>query len=166
VTGSPRTAGLALLGLLALVVVPAASAGVAQETELAQRYAPVVRLVAGTGDCGPAEPYRPIDVNVLFGEPTVALRGPWGGGDLVKIGPAAQDLERLYQYHLDFPGMALHPACDYLHWQSRLIGRHGRHAVRRADHRLRLIRREDAPRARGGAQPAELPAEIEGAWSG
>ena len=45
----------------------------------------------------------------------------WGGGDLVKIGPTAKDLSKgLYQYHLDFPGNALAPGCDYLHWQRRL----------------------------------------------
>ena len=62
-----------------------------------------------------AKPYVPIDVDVLFGEPTVALRGPWGGGDLVKVGPTAPDLARgLYEYHLDFPGDALHPGCSVL----------------------------------------------------
>jgi hypothetical protein len=122
--GSTHVTRLTLLVLLALALVPAASADVAHETELAQRYSPIVRLVADTGDCGPGDPYLPIDVNVLFGEPTVALRGAWGGGDLVKIGPAAKDLSKgLYQYHLDFPGHALDPGCDYLHWQSRLIGR-------------------------------------------
>ena len=28
-------------------------------------------------ECGPGEPYEPIDVDLLFDEPTVALRGPW-----------------------------------------------------------------------------------------
>src|SRR4051794_11090148 len=120
---SKRVTRLALLVLLALVVVPAASADVAQEKELAQRYSPVVRLVAPGGDCGPGELYLPIDVNLLFGAPTVALRGAWGGGDLVKIAPTAKDLSKgLYQYHLDFPGHALDPGCDYRHWQTRLIG--------------------------------------------
>jgi len=111
---------LALAALAALLVAPSATASTAQEDALAQRYAPVVRLVADTGDCEPDMPYRPIDVNVLFDEPTVALRGPWGN-DLVKIGPAARDLtDRLYGYHLDFPGNALRPGCDYLDWQARL----------------------------------------------
>jgi hypothetical protein len=79
-----------------------------------------VRLVAHT-DCPPGKPYTPIDVDLLFNEPTVALRGPWGN-DLVKIGPTASDLAKgLYQYHLDFPGNALDPGCDYLHWERRLI---------------------------------------------
>jgi hypothetical protein len=47
----------------------------------------------------------PLDVDVLFDEPTVALRGPWGNADLVKIAPKAADLSAdRYEYHLDFPG--------------------------------------------------------------
>jgi hypothetical protein len=107
--------------VVALAAAPAASADVAQERELAQRYAPVVRLVADTGDCGTGKPYLPIDVNLLFDEPTVALRGPWGN-DLVKIGPTANDLAKgLYEYHLDFPGDALSPGCGYLRWERRLV---------------------------------------------
>jgi len=112
---------LALLGAGAVVLVPAAAADGAQESALAQRYAPVVRLVAHT-DCAPGKPYLPINVNLLFGEPTVALRGPWGPGDLVKIGPTAKDLSKgLFDYHLDFPGSALAPGCDYLRWQRMLV---------------------------------------------
>jgi hypothetical protein len=110
---------LALVALVGLTLAPLASADLGQERALAERYAPVVRLVA-QADCSPAEPYRPIDVDVLFDEPTVALRGPWGN-DLVKIGPTADDLGRgLFDYHLDFPGSALHPGCDYLDWERRL----------------------------------------------
>ena len=103
----------------ALVVVSPAAADLTQQRELATRYAPVVRLVERTG-CPPGKPYQPIDVDLLFGEPTVALRGPWGN-DLVEIGPEAKDLgERLFNYHLDFPGNALRPGCDYLDWERRL----------------------------------------------
>ena len=73
-----------------------------------------------TEECGPGEPYSPIDVDLLFGEPTVALRGPWGADDLVKIGPTAEDLVGLFEYHLDFPGNALDPGCDYERWERRL----------------------------------------------
>jgi hypothetical protein len=115
-----RATLLSLGALVALALAPAAAATVAQEAALAERYAPVVRLVAGTSSCEPDKPYQPIDVNVLFGEPTVALTGPWSG-DVVKIGPEAKDLgERLFGYHLDFPGNALHPGCDYRDWESRL----------------------------------------------
>ena len=117
-----RLLPVTLFALGALVLAPAAAADRAQEAELAKRYAPVVRLVSHT-DCAPGKPYLPIDVNLLFGEPTVALRGPWNQGDLVKIGPTAKDLSKgLFDYHLDFPGSALEPGCDYLRWQRRLVG--------------------------------------------
>ncbi len=110
--------------LLALALPATALADRAQETALAQRYAPVVRLVADT-DCEPGDPYVPIPVDLLFDEPTVALRGPWSNAGVVRIGPDAEDLARgLYQYHLDFPGNALDPGCDYLHWQRRLTVGH------------------------------------------
>src|SRR5919112_2825986 len=79
----------ALIVGAALVVVPPATGALSQERELAERYAPVVRLVERTG-CPPGKPYQPIDVDLLFGEPTVALTGPWSR-DVVKIGPSAQD---------------------------------------------------------------------------
>ena len=110
----------ALVAAVALVVAPTAAADLADETALAEKYAPVVRLVEQTEECGPGEPYVPMDVDVLFGDPTVALRGPWNAFDLVKIGPAADDLAGLYEYHLDFPGNALDPGCTYELWARRL----------------------------------------------
>ncbi len=111
----------ALVAVLSLVAVPCAAADLADETALAERYAPVVRLVAQAQDCGYGESYEPIDVDLLFGEQTVALRGPWGPDDLIKVGPTAEDVARnLYEYHLDFPGNALDPGCDYERWANRL----------------------------------------------
>jgi hypothetical protein len=82
----------------------------------------VVRLVRQQEACGYGEPYVPIDVDVLFGNPTVALRGPWGAADLLRVGPTTADLSRgLYEYHLDFPGNALAPGCDYERWDDRLV---------------------------------------------
>ena len=107
--------------LVALAAAPAAGADTADETALAERYAPVVRLVEQAEECGPGEPYEPLDVDVLFDEPTVALRGPWGSGDLIQVGPSADDLTGgLYEYHLDFPGNALAPGCDYERWARRI----------------------------------------------
>jgi len=95
------------------------------EQALAKRYAPVVRLVEQKDECGPGEPYRPLDVDALFGQPTVALRGPWNAADLVKIGPTADDLAGgLYEYHLDFPGDALSPGCGYERWARRVSEGH------------------------------------------
>ena len=118
----PRGGRLAALAGLALVcaLVRAVPALADAEQDLAAKYAPVVRLVEQTEECGPGEPYRPMDVDRLFGDSTVALRGPWNATDLVKIGPAAEDLAGLYEYHLDFPGSALDPGCGYERWARRL----------------------------------------------
>ncbi len=116
----PRALLVVLAAGVALAAAPAAAADLADETALAEKYAPVVRLVEQTEECGPGEPYVPTDVDVLFGDPTVALRGPWNAFDLVKIGPAADDLAGLYEYHLDFPGNALDPGCTYELWARRL----------------------------------------------
>jgi hypothetical protein len=116
-----RLVSLMLVAGFALALPTAAAADQDQERALAERYAPVVRLVSHTG-CAPGKPYLPINVNLLFGEPTVALRGPWLQGDLVKIGPSAKDLSKgRFEYHLDFPGSALEPGCDYLRWERRLV---------------------------------------------
>jgi len=107
----------AILGALA----PAAPADVSAETTLADRYSPVVRLVAQTEDCGSGEPYDPIDVNAVLGNDQVALRGPWQESNLVSVAPTASDLAvGLKNYHLDFPGDALRPGCTYEQWERSL----------------------------------------------
>ena len=165
-----RLLPMTLLVLGTLVLAPAAAADRAQEAALAQRYAPVVRLVTHT-DCSPGKPYLPIDVNLLFGEPTVALRGPWTPTDLVKIGPTAKDLSTgLFDYHLDFPGSALDPGCDYVRWDRRLTtgtepdrlrARRDRPRATREARApvlalLRLQRLEQPARGRLGDDPARL----------
>ena len=94
-----RRCGIGTLAALAaaLALAPAAAADLADEQALAERYAPVVRLVEQTEECGPGEPYEPMDVDRLFGERTVALRGPWNNTDLVKIAPTANDIAGLYE---------------------------------------------------------------------
>ncbi len=111
----------ALAVAAALLVSPVASADLADEQALAERFAPVVRLVEQEEECGPGEPYDPLDVQLLFDdEPTVALRGPWNPADLVKIGPADADLVNRFEYHLDFPGDPLDAGCNYETWARRL----------------------------------------------
>jgi hypothetical protein len=111
-----------VVACLAVVWAPTAAADLADEQALAERFAPVVRLVEQEEECaGPGEPYDPLNVDLLFDdEPTVALRGPWSATDLVKIGPRAEDLRNRFEYHLDFPGNALDPGCDYERWTRRL----------------------------------------------
>ena len=117
-----RARAIVVLGALALAAaLPAAAvADLRDEQALAERYAPVVRLVEQPEECGPGEPYEPMDVDHLFGERTVALRGPWNDTDLVKIAPTAKDLAGLYEYHLDFPGNPLQAGCDYERWARRI----------------------------------------------
>jgi hypothetical protein len=116
-----RCALLALVAAAALLCAQAARADLVDETALADRYAPVVALVDQDEECGPGEPYEPIDVELLFDEPTVALRGPWESSGLVKIAPVAADLvDGRFEYHLDFPGNALEPGCSYERWARRL----------------------------------------------
>jgi hypothetical protein len=106
--------------IVGVALVFAAAAG-AQEEELAERYAPVVRLVEQEEECGPGEPYEPIDIDAILDEETVSLRGPWKSNDLVTIAPSADDLgQGLYEYNLDFPGDALNPGCGYERWARRV----------------------------------------------
>jgi hypothetical protein len=110
---------------VALAWTPIASADLQDETALAERHAPVVRLVEQIEECGHGEPYEPMNVDLLFDEPTVALRGPWNPVDLIEVGPSAEDLGGgLYEYHLDLPGDALNPGCTYERWARRLSEGH------------------------------------------
>jgi hypothetical protein len=115
-----RVAAAVLAGLAALVAVPAAAADYEDEKALAERHAPVVRVVEQSEDCGYGEPFVPTDIDRLLGEDTVALRGPWSPSDLVKIGPVAEDLVGRFEYHLDFPGDALDAGCTYERWANRI----------------------------------------------
>jgi hypothetical protein len=92
---------------------------------LAQRYAPVVRLVQQEEPCGHGEPYVPTDVNLVLGNPDVAFRGPWDKTNIIKVAPTAQDLSKgLFDYHLDFPGSAVQPGCTYDEWSHRVNDGH------------------------------------------
>ena len=75
-----RATLLSIVAAVAFTVAPSAAADLADETALAQKYAPVVRLVEQTEECGPGEAFQPTDVDVLFGDRTVALRGPMEPG--------------------------------------------------------------------------------------
>ncbi|MGE5688944.1 MAG: hypothetical protein ACM33B_00150 [Pseudomonadota bacterium] len=119
----PAAAAAAVVTAVVALALPAwAPAALSDEEELARRYAPVVRLVEQVDECGPGEPYEPMDVDALLDEETVALRGPWNQSDLVAIGPGGDDLDGRYEYHLDFPGSALNPGCGYERWARRISG--------------------------------------------
>ena len=71
--------GVVCVAALALAAAGTAAAAGSPEQQLADRYAPVVRLVAQDKPCAHGEPYEPSDVNLVLGSPDVALRGPWAG---------------------------------------------------------------------------------------
>src|SRR5829696_8586809 len=117
-------AGVVALATVLAVGLTTAPAAAATEDEqaLAERFAPVVRLVEQDVECGPGEPYRPSDVELVLGDPSVALRGPWAEDDMLQAGPTAVDLGKgLYGYHLDYPGNPLEAGCDYEKW-ARVSG--------------------------------------------
>ncbi len=118
--GAARLGFLAAVVLLALVMTPVAAADLADEQALAEKYAPIVRVVEQQDVCSYGEPFIPTDIDLLLDEETVALRGPWNVTDLVKIAPTGDDLVKRFEYHLDFPGNALDPGCDYNLWAQRL----------------------------------------------
>lgn len=108
------------LGTLTSTAAPA-SADEADEQQLAELYAPVMLLEVQDEACGPGEPYEPSDVDPLFDNPSVALRGPWTQQDLIRVAPDADRLsEGLDDYALDFPGNPLKPGCGYEQWADRV----------------------------------------------
>lgn len=114
---------LVALALVAGLAARTATAAPASQAErlLAEKWAPIVHLP--NVDCEGGRPYEPVDVDILFANPEVALRGPWDRTNLVKVAPVASDLAKgLYDYHLDYPGDALDPGCTYELWQARLDG--------------------------------------------
>lgn len=94
------------------------------ETSLAAKFRPVMSLVEQTEECGPGEPYVPSDVDVMFDNPAVALRGPWTQRDMVTAAPTVEDVaEGLPGYSLDLPGDPLDPECSYEKWANTEWGK-------------------------------------------
>jgi hypothetical protein len=116
-----------LLGLLVLATgfAFAPPAGAVQDDtaaqELAERYAPVVRLQVRSDECDQGEHFQPTDVEAVLGDQEVALRGPWTSADLISVAPEGGELsDGLPGYFLDFPGNALRPGCTYAEWSARI----------------------------------------------
>lgn len=124
-----RILRLAIVCLAAVALVLVAGPGRARAAassdataRLIERYAPELRVKQVPGSCGIGEPYVPVDVDLLMGNPEVALRGPWDTTNIVTVAPTAAQLSHgLWGYHLDFPGNALQPGCTYEEWQQRLM---------------------------------------------
>jgi hypothetical protein len=116
-----RVCLVALTSLLATAALAAPAAAADPAAELATRYAPIVRLVEQKEPCGHGEPYVPTNVDLVLGNPEVALRGPWDTTNVVEVAPTAADISKgLSSYHLDFPGDALSPGCTYDEWSHTI----------------------------------------------
>jgi hypothetical protein len=104
-----------VLGLTAVPAGASESTGDPDALELARRHAPIVLIQRQTEECGPGEPYLPTDALALVGHPDVELRD--GRRRIVTTGPTGADLARApHDWHIDFPGAALRPGCDFERW--------------------------------------------------
>ncbi|MCP4224785.1 MAG: hypothetical protein GY773_15725 [Actinomycetia bacterium] len=110
----------AMVGLLVCLfttsVWPASALGQEDSTqELAEQYAPVIKVRAQQEDCDRGgEQYTPTSAEIVLDNPQVLLRQVGTGNPTTKIGPAASDLFGLGEgFYLDFPGNALAPGCLY-----------------------------------------------------
>jgi hypothetical protein len=120
-----RLVGALVAAIVGVLLTPAAARAADPALALAQRYAPVVRLVAQTEPCKHGEAYVPTNVDLVLGNPEVAFRGPWDKTNIIKVAPSAQDLAHgLFDYHLDFPGSAVAPGCTYDEWSHRIDDGH------------------------------------------
>jgi hypothetical protein len=108
-----------LLLVMAVVAVPAPARGAVPAgpaaRQLAERYAPVVMLRRYDAPCGATgEPFVPMTVDAVLGNPEVALRQVGNGDPVIKWAPTAHDLYgRGPGVYLDFAGDALRPGCVY-----------------------------------------------------
>jgi hypothetical protein len=99
-------------GLVLGAASPDAVAAGASAEKLVERYSPIVAFRRQQEPCGSGEAYRPTSVNLVLGNPAVALRDP--SGKVVTEAPSAADLWGLGEnYYLDLPGDPIHPGCDY-----------------------------------------------------
>lgn len=130
----PGRASLAIALLLGILITllgwaPAASATpsgnhvrsaaptTSAEQQLADRYAPIVVVRRQDVPCGDGEPFRPVPVTTVLGNPDVVLRGP--DGAVVKVAPTAADIAGKGDgFYLDYPGSPLTPGCDYETWSK------------------------------------------------
>lgn len=98
------------------------------EQQLVERYAPIVYLKRQRFACDTSgEPYTPLPVEAILGDPQVILRLDSGADDasfdpIITTGPGMEDIAFLGDgYYLDFPGNPLEPQCSYEQWGRRKL---------------------------------------------
>jgi hypothetical protein len=101
------------------------------EQQLVDRYAPIVYLKRQRNVCDTSgEPYTPLPVEAVLGDPQVLLRLDSGAEEasfdpIVTTGPTMDDIAFLGEgYYLDFPGNPLEPQCSYEQWARRKLDDH------------------------------------------
>jgi hypothetical protein len=120
----PVLIGAVLIGVLLSVAPPASARSGDDATtdaarELAERYAPVVGLQTQREPCGPGEPYLPTSALEVTEQPGVMLRD--ASGRVITEAPSAADLAAASDdWHIDYPGDALRPGCDFERWLRSL----------------------------------------------
>lgn len=109
--GACLLVSLAVGGLSAAPTHAGESASTASdEQELADLHAPLLRTRVQPSACGPGEPYQVMPATDALGRDGVVLRTPEGTAPA----PTGADLAGADERsHLDFPGNALRPECDY-----------------------------------------------------
>lgn len=89
---------------------------------LAERFVPIVMLRVRESECAEyGEPYLPIPVDLVLGNPDVELRQNAGGKQaddpVLMTGPTAADLAQApSDTYLDYPGNPRNPECTYEKW--------------------------------------------------
>ena len=90
--------------------------------QLVDRYAPIIGLKDQEAACdADGEPYYPVSVDVVLGNPDVALKRATGSSsssdEVVMMGPVAADLfAKGDGYYLDLPGNPRRAGCSYETW--------------------------------------------------
>lgn len=85
----------------------------AAEQELASKFAPILYMQAQSQPCGDGDPFTPVDLDALFGQPAIRFR-PSATALEATPGPVAADLfGQAAGTFLDFPGDPRSPGCTY-----------------------------------------------------
>lgn len=99
-----------------------ADASTSPEQQLAEKFVPIIALKTQDVACDTSgEPYAPVAVDVVLGDPTVLLKRNTGSSsatdEVVKEAPVARDLyAKGSDYYIDLPGNPRKAGCTYEQW--------------------------------------------------
>ena len=114
--GKVTLVGVAVAALLGGATHPAAATDRSDAAALIDTYLPLLRVVAQPVPCGPGEPYRVMRADSVLGVDGIGRDGVVLTGEGRQVdAPTEADLPDPGDdtWHLDLPGNALRPACDY-----------------------------------------------------